>query len=55
MCAEKHKDPHENPPLLLSKCNQKLNESINFSKLPSIKFHEKPFSGCGPSIHGQIQ
>lgn len=55
MCAEKHKNPHVSPPLLLSKCNKKLNVSTNFSKLPSIKVHEKTFSGCGPSIHGQIQ
>lgn len=45
MCAEKHKDPHVSTPLFLSKCNQKLNESTNFSKLPNIKSHEKPFIG----------
>lgn len=39
--------------LLWSDFNQKWNMLTNFSRLPSIKFHDKPFSCSKIATHGQ--
>lgn len=39
--------------LLWSDFNQKWNVLTNFSKIPSIKFHDKPFSCSKIVTHGQ--